>query len=189
MSNRIPYWWASPEAWDTLVLAGAPMPGVARVAVARTRRVEVKGARGQDGADYTLTGYDPAEITISLTIHTEAQFEEAVNLLDAIGPGVATAKKAKSLAVDIAHPCTQIGAPISAMIIESIDYDMPNNGIYVVNIKGKEFLPSKKSKIVSPKGAKQAKKDAANAGYAPKELVINGVRTGYPDLTSPLLDS
>ena len=153
----VPFWATSPEVWDTLVLAGVSMPGVARVAVSRTRKLEIKGARGSDGAVYTITGYDPAEVSITLTMHTEAQFVEAVKILEALGPGVASAKKAKSLAVDISHPQTQLGAPISSIIIESVAHDMPDNGIFTLQIKAHEFLPAKEAKPRTPKAARPVK--------------------------------
>lgn len=165
--SRVPWWYDAPEVWDTLVLAGTPMPGIATVEVQRARKVDVKGARGTDGAEYTLTGYEPATVSIELTMWDKDTFDRAAELLEALGPGIAKAKAAKNLAVDISHPATQLGAPITAIVITDTQYGMPNNGQWAIKMSATEYLPAKIAKTKNIK--KAATKAATPAGepYGP----------------------
>jgi len=69
------FWDDSPELWDTVTLAGAPLPGVARVTGAHGRKLDVKSAPGRNGARIVDKGYEPAKVEIALKLWTKEQLD------------------------------------------------------------------------------------------------------------------
>lgn len=85
--SSIPFWGDTPDAWDTVVLAGQPLPGLCTLSgkgyEAKTERTK---RSGQKGRTFTYQGDEPAVIDISLKMWTQAHLEEFARILDLIKP-------------------------------------------------------------------------------------------------------
>lgn len=101
-----PYVIGTPSAWDTVFLAGRPVPGVVRLDGYRQRRVDAKPSLGTDGATLTHTGHDPSEIQLKITIWTPEQLADYEEVLKIFATTIAG--KAPPPPVDIAHPALAI---------------------------------------------------------------------------------
>jgi hypothetical protein len=76
-----------PLAWDTLLLDGEVWPGIAEISGAGvSRKIDVKKAKGQDGATIKDEGYQLAKLTITITIYSEYQWGELQRLLPTVHP-------------------------------------------------------------------------------------------------------
>lgn len=70
------HWEEDSALWDTVYLAGAPLPGLATVSGAHGRKLDVKSAPGRNGARIIDKGYEPAKIEITLRMWTPEHLDD-----------------------------------------------------------------------------------------------------------------
>jgi hypothetical protein len=94
----------APELEDQLVLFGptgkATIPGVARVSVNTQIREDVAEVEGEDGAQVTTLGYDPAEIKVEVQLWEASQYDKLKAILELYRPR----RNHKPQPVDAVHP-------------------------------------------------------------------------------------
>lgn len=145
----VPYWDTPPEAlypsdpngfdpWDTIYFAGKRFPGIARVRTKKSRRVDVKEPRGQDGATMTSTGYKPAEIDITLSIWTQDQLSQLQKQMQIILP--AAGAKGTITAVTVYYPALAV-LGIGSIFIFDVDALEPSSpkGMWSMKIHCREW--------------------------------------------------
>lgn len=69
------FWDDSPDLWDTVLLGGDPLPGIARVTATHGRKLDSKSAPGSNGARIIDKGFQPAKVDITLKLWTKEQLE------------------------------------------------------------------------------------------------------------------
>jgi hypothetical protein len=91
-----------PGEWDTLILKGAAMPGLAQVDVEQDLKLDSKRSAGKSGATPTFHGRDPAKFTIQIVIWTKSQLDDLQQRLLEIWPPDIEKKAPSSF--DMYHP-------------------------------------------------------------------------------------
>jgi hypothetical protein len=97
-----PFWNDDPESWDSAVLGGVSLPGLARIdGLELASKWDVKEAPGTDGARETYQGYTPAAFQLVLRMWDGAQWEEWLKLAPQFRP-----KPGKNSPdpIDVVHP-------------------------------------------------------------------------------------
>jgi len=87
--SGLPYWddRDDPLAWDTLWLGDEMWPGLAEISGAGvSRKIDVKKSKNTDGATIKDEGYQPAKLTITITIYSLRQYDELKRLLPMVHP-------------------------------------------------------------------------------------------------------
>jgi len=105
--------------WDTVKLGGWTLPGRASVDSTRGRRIDVKKVKGQHYATLTFNGYDPARITINLSIWTQGQLDMLAAIMPVLEAPPAAYADGTFDALDIVHPSLQL-RNITQVLIEEI---------------------------------------------------------------------
>ena len=140
------------EPWDVVRLLGNPLPGICRVTVESSRRVQHRKSDGTDGATPTFRGLNPAKVNIEVDIWTPAQHDIWNNeVVPRIWP-LAGKDITKLGALDIVHPATQ-GLGIKSVIVESLTDPRPGSvhGAKTIRLSCVQYVPH-------PKGKKSAVK-------------------------------
>src|SRR5207253_2968497 len=82
-----PFWDDDPDSWDTAVLGGATLPGLARIdGLELGSKWDVKEAPGSDGATETYQGYTPSPFQLVLRIWLSEQWTEWLRLAPQFRP-------------------------------------------------------------------------------------------------------
>lgn len=120
--GQTPFWEDSPEQWDTFVVQGKALPGIARVDAKGGRKIDVNSPPGADGARLRDKGYNPFRITVTLEMWTRDHLNEWQTIGAALaarrqafqGPASTTSTTSAStrttvqrntrVALDVAHP-------------------------------------------------------------------------------------
>ncbi len=156
-------WRLSP--WDTVFVAGQPLPGVARVGGKGVEhQVDVKKSPGRDGATFTDLGRDLSRFTITLVLQSQVDWDGFESMRSSLQP---LSKTGRLQALSVAHPAinalgvtslyfTRIGVPHPGSVI----------GTFEVELETIEFRPPKKTA-----GSGTPKKDVKN---------WDGGGNGYP---------
>ena len=79
-----PFWEDSPAQWDTVVLQGVNLPGIATVDGMLGRKLDVLSPPGSDGATIRDKGYEPAKIVITLRLWAREQFDALDQAVDIV---------------------------------------------------------------------------------------------------------
>lgn len=108
--------------WDTLVLGGQRMPGVARVAMKLPTGIRARKARGKRGAGLKDEGSVPRELSIELTLETAADRLLADKLRDFI---CGIAKGDPSDPLEILHDGANY-FKITRVVLGDVDIDHPD---------------------------------------------------------------
>lgn len=145
--------WSTTDQWDTLMLGGQLIPGVARLDINMGSGLDVqKPTRGKN-ASIADDGTPPAELTITVTL---ADADEATRFSSAILLLRPTAKSASLDPLEIVHPLAQMW-DISAVSIGSISSPSPTSGgSLVVTIRAVQWAPAPtpaRKPAPTPKGA------------------------------------
>jgi hypothetical protein len=94
--------WGASDLDDQMTLAGVILPGLVRYEGEIGRKLDVKNAKGSDGATITDDGSDPETLEFMLLMWNEDQwkryFSEALPLINP------NSTKGKLTPVDVAHP-------------------------------------------------------------------------------------
>jgi hypothetical protein len=120
--NDAPLFASNP--WDTFWINGRRMPGECSLLPGSIARLEVirKKGKERDGADVTVSGYDPREFSITVQISTPEQWAEYLEVLRDNWP--APGKVRRRVAVLVAHPnlaALQINTAVLAGVSPMVD--------------------------------------------------------------------
>lgn len=136
----IPYWYDQPDAWDTCVLGGNALPGIAKVKLSKGKKLDVKQSPGTHGATITDQGYKPASVTVSLQFWTSDHWNSVQAILPTLEPPPG---KSNATPFDIMHPVAAI-RNVKSVLIEDIDgpEETSTRGLYQIVFKCVQFFPS-----------------------------------------------
>jgi hypothetical protein len=136
--------WAQPGPWQTVRLAGQPLPGKAEVlGGSASRRVDVKNAPGADGAGITDRGLEPSRFKVRVTLWTAEHLAAWERRLPRIQP---RAGKGGLQRASIYHPAlAHLG--ITEVCITQVSALQPGStvGTYVSEIDCLQWLPPGKN--------------------------------------------
>jgi hypothetical protein len=138
--GAVPFWSDETDTtglWNRVFLDDLVLPGLARVRGKLEPEIEVKKAKGEDGANYTDNGLAPCKFQIELCLWNEDQWEAYQDLLPTILP---RKRGAARKAWEVYHPgltllgvgkayLTAIGMPepdddgLLKILIECIEYN------------------------------------------------------------------
>lgn len=178
------------NAWDVVYLGGMMLPGLAEVMDgACERKLDIKNAKGMDGATITPNGYEPAKIVVKLTL-VPAEWVHFQQVLPLIQPKLG---KATSPPMLLEHPATS-GYGIDKVLVQKVGLPRKANvtGTKEVTIHLVQWLPQPKkaAKLGPSKGTDVATvKDAVEAGEpaspyrpgkAPGEFVFDASKKPLP---------
>jgi hypothetical protein len=144
-----------PESWNTVVLAGIKVPGLAKVVGNVSRKLDVKNAKGVDGATVTDDGADPSKIEITILLRSRAEWASFQQLIPLLNPNV---KKGTAAAIDVSYPSLSLYG-IRQMYVEemSTPVDGSVSQTKEVTIRGMGWLPPP----AKPKSSKSATPDTS----------------------------
>lgn len=151
MPGAPPFWHDDPESWDTAIVGGVALPGLARIdGLELASKWDVKEAPGTDGATETYQGYTPAAFQIFLRMWEREQWRAFLKLVPRLRP-----KPGKNTpdAVDVVHP--ELSAwGISRAIVRKIK-PKKSDDFYDVSFDMLEYFPQpKKTAAPTPNGGK-----------------------------------
>ena len=142
----LPYWdqrdWQN--AWDSLNLGGEDWPGVCEISGAGvSRKIDIKKQAGTDGSTMTDEGYQPARLTISITIHNWDQWDRMQELMPTVHP---RKKGGTRTPLSIAHPQANF-LGITQIYIDKIGIPKKpsaGDGLLTLSMSAVEWVPSPK---------------------------------------------
>ena len=149
IQGAVPFWaegslpdvFDSPSAWDTLWVAGVPLPGKALVQGARKIKVDQRDAAGTDGSTLTFLGRDSSEITVKLEIWTADQLAEWAKMAPKLQP---PPTQQAPEPFDVYHPALAVNAIKSLYLLDvGILAPMANPGVFETQLRFIEFLNPK----------------------------------------------
>ena len=97
----IPWVADAPDLYDQITIAGVTLRGLVRFTGELGRKLDVKNAKGADGATITDDGADPETIEIEYTMWTREQWFAWQQFVPIVNPA---AQKGKLKPVDVDHP-------------------------------------------------------------------------------------
>ena len=140
-----PFWDDDPDSWDTAVLGGATLPGLARIdGLELGSKWDVKEAPGSDGATETYQGYTPSPFQLVLRIWLSEQWTEWLRLAPQFRPKPG---KEAPKPVDVVHPDLAVWG-ISRVILRKIR-PRKSDGIYEVTFDLLEYFPQPKKTVTA----------------------------------------
>lgn len=128
-----------PSAWDVVLFAGKPTPGIAVVSGRNGVSLDKKKSPGTDGATITALGYEPAEVDIAIRIWTAAQWAAWQQLRPVL---TARPNKGKPQPLQVYHPALA-DAGIRSLYVREIGLprDIQPKGTKEILIRCSEWLP------------------------------------------------
>jgi hypothetical protein len=175
------------SAWNVVFLGGMSMPGLAEVTNgACERKLDIKNAKGADGATISHNGYEPAKLDVLLTLATPQDWSLFQQVLPLIKPKLG---KLPSQPLAFSHPSTDPYG-IDKVIVESVGIPKKGKvpGTREVHIKLVQWAPSKKTGalkkggIIVPRTTRDQERDTAAAAKLPEFVKNHPERTGPPSL-------
>jgi hypothetical protein len=162
------------SAWDIVFIGGKQLPGTCKVSGKRGRRIDIKQAKGTHYATLTFNGYDPARISIAISIWTQAQYDVLdglMSMLEApphfyVDKSVAGGKVFQAL--DISHPSMRLMG-VSQVLVESIDPLHPTSvkGVWEMGVHVIEYKVVKTSATSTVQGSQNYSTPAVITGQGP----------------------
>lgn len=138
---QIPHWDQDPTEWNTLVIGKFRMPGVWEIDFPCRRDLDVKKAKGKDGARFKDQGYEPSKIDMVGRLTTADDLQELNRILPNIHP---KKKGAKRDTFAVSHPSfTLLG--ISSVYITELRSPKLERGILSITIRALEFVAQPKA--------------------------------------------
>lgn len=145
------------ESWDRVVIGGRTWPGIAKVTISGSTKLDVKTAPGANGATITFQGNEPKKISIEVSVWTAEQWTEIQECIAQIEP---SASKGGGDSFDIGHPVAYLRG-VKAIMIDSVDGpSFDTVGVAKFSIKAVEYFPPPKKKATK---TPDKPKDQANA--------------------------
>ena len=149
-----------PEAFDTVIVAGDYLPGLANVGkVKRTFKWDKKEAPGTAGDSITYRGIRIVDFVIELTFWESEQIDE----WDAKRPGLEPVTGAIK-ALDVVHPVLERQKVRSVVVEEIVELYPADAGAWKVQIGVTEYKPPPKANASgSPSGSKNSSGKGSSA--------------------------
>ena len=140
--KSIPYPEDDGALWDRVKLGPYVLPGTWTVGGAVDRRIDVKKAKGADGARFRDQGYIPAPITLTGTLIGASDWNEMVQALKVLTPR----KRGVSLdPLAVEHPAfTMLG--ITNVLVKKVGAPQLDGGRIRISIDVLEWTPAPKKK-------------------------------------------
>jgi hypothetical protein len=153
-SAAIPFWLDNPQIYDTCQLGGMTLPGLAQLTANIGRKLDVKQAKGVDGATITDNGSEVEDVQIVLTMWTRPQWSAYQQILPAIDPNN---QKGKTTPKDIVHPMVNLHG-IRRVYVTKISSPQPSRlkGAFEITIQCKGWRPEPKNPVSKTNTAKKA---------------------------------
>jgi hypothetical protein len=130
---------AAPQLWDTLVLNGTKVPGVATVEIGRKTKKDAKPAKGQNGSEQEFSGYEDATVKIRIVLWTKDQLDTFVEeVMPIIEPN---ADKSKVRSVTISHPVAQLRKVFSISVDDVVGPNR-NERMWSIEVDATEVRPT-----------------------------------------------
>lgn len=145
----------TPGVWDTLVLEGIEIAGLATVEIHREMKKDKKASKASSGAEIVFSGVEQAKVGIKIRFWTRDQYDAIVaNLLPMVEPD--PTKKAPSV-LSINHPVST-ARKVAAIIVEKVSGPSKlGDGTWEVNLEALEQRPPKPSPAGTFTGSGNAK--------------------------------
>jgi hypothetical protein len=121
---KIPFWTEDPESWDTCILGGEILPGIADVTFEKDREFDVKKSSGSDGVVLQDLGAKAATGTIVLTVWAPEQWDDWQRIRPNIEPSKPGALKSP---LTIVHP-SAAAAGVDVIVVTHLSESMPRKG-------------------------------------------------------------
>lgn len=161
-------WWADGSLlWDTLLLGGEVMPGIAAVTCEVERKLDVQPIKGGDGATIQDQGYVPGPVGIALKIWLPEQWVELQRVLPRIHPRAPGGVRSP---LEIIHPAANVLGVHTIYVSKIAAPVIDRSRAAVIAIAGIQWFPA-------PKTAKANKKPKAS----PKGGAFEGFDMPGPD--------
>ena len=113
--------------WDIVYLNGLALPGISKVEVSGSRKLDVKKSAGRHFAVVTDNGYKPIDVTITTQIWTPQQWQLwQLNILPMIEPLPNDTYKNKTNSFTIVNPIAQARG-VQAICIETLTGPHPGH--------------------------------------------------------------
>lgn len=135
--------------WDRIFLNGEEVP-CDRVTVDgfdTGRQLDIKGRKGEDGADYTDNGFEPASGSITLEWYTAESAAAGELVLEKFEP---RSKGTLGTPISITHPCPNENG-VERVIVKKKGAPVVRNGIRSRKLELVEYLPAAPKKAGGPK--------------------------------------
>jgi hypothetical protein len=142
--GSIPFWADDPASWDTCILGGEILPGIAVVEFEKSRDVDKKKSKGSDGITLTDNGAEAAPGEISITIWTAEHWDEWQRMRPKFDPAKAGGIKSP---LTIVHPMAA-DAGIDVVYIESLKAKQPRKaGSMTITMSVVQWFPQPKPTV------------------------------------------
>jgi hypothetical protein len=176
-----------PAIWDTFTLISlegpARIPGTVKVSVSTATDLDTAKIPGDNGVIDKWRGYQAAEISLTINVITEEEYDKLIAILEIYRPKSGLAP----VAVEVVHPQLELHG-IKQVYFVSVDSGAysPREG-FTVTATLREFIPRPTVKTVSPtktaKTVNTTKPKTKTIAEKPNTRVAtNGVVTsGYPE--------
>lgn len=153
--TSLPFWDSTDEgeadSYDRVLLGGFDLPGICDLKLKLKRKLDVKEGSGSDYDTVADKGQRSADIKIVVSVFEREQWDGWVNeALPVIWPA---AGKGKPQPQELVHPFTSANR-IGAMVIESMDFDGPTDGVLTITISGYAWGQPKPSPVKTADKAK-----------------------------------
>lgn len=163
---------AADSAWDRVQFGSYVVPGLASVTgLTIGQDVDVKKAKGKDGATLEDNGLEPAKFNVEIQLNEELwpAFQEVLPNIDPRRPG------ATRTPIEIVHPATAL-VNVREIVIRKINIGRPTarSGLKVV-FECLQWFPAPK-----PKKTTNKPKDAGRAALQPEDRArVNMVEAAW----------
>jgi hypothetical protein len=183
----LPDWTKTPE-WETLVLGGKTVPGVAELTPTIPDGVDVQKPKGAKKATAVDNGDPPVEFDCTVTIWNAEQLNAfKVDIMPILKPRT---KKGARSPLQIEHPMAAL-CDVTAVMVREVRFDPPRSGANLaVTIKLTEWTPGPSTVKATPKkpvdstdGWEDYMPDRPRKSRPPERLYA----TGNPGLPAYLL--
>lgn len=153
-------WWHDRTLlWETLLLGGEVMPGVAAVQCDVERKLDIQSLKGGDGATISDEGYIPSPVQIALKLWLREQWMDWLRLLPTIHPRT---KGGVRSPLEIQHPATD-ALGIQTIYVRKIGSPRgEGGGERTITLDAIEWFPAPKP-IKKTTASKKPKVGAVNA--------------------------
>lgn len=186
MSQKVPYWESAPLLWDTVIIGGLKMPGIARVSGGIGRKINTQAIPGDEsGGTQTDLGYDGGRATITLKFWTQEHLDTFGLFADKYRPKKDEEKPAP---LDVIHPALAV-VGMRSLTLEKLGLPEPTSspGVYEAVLDFLEFIPE----IKAGQGeanllANAGSTDITDLGFAGQEQIQGtGADAPGPSATPP----
>jgi hypothetical protein len=138
-TGSIPFWGSAPDAWDTVVLGGVALPGIATPSGWLEQRLFKKRSPKKHGQTVVFNGWGAAQVEVRLEIWTPDQWEAFVGVVKRIV--IPPPKKGVPPPLSISHPAVAV-LGVTAVHVEKIYMPkMIRPGVMQIDLKCEQFLP------------------------------------------------